>query len=99
MSVNLSMNILWATVGEALESPIYNFNGSCNLLLHFIVKLRKAKRLLAKGCQAGHLKGSAFTLTSDLNKNDTKFRYASENLPWTHLPGMFYLLELEREIS
>lgn len=74
MSVNLRMNVLWATEGQALESPIDNFNGSCNMLLHFIMKLRKAKRLLAKGSQAGHLKGSAFTLTLDLNENDTEFR-------------------------
>lgn len=64
------------------------------------VKLRKAKTgSWAKGSQAGHLRGSAFTLTFDLTENDTKFRYVSVNLPWTTFAGMFYLLVVEREIG
>lgn len=69
------------------------------MLLYYVVKFRKQKVMLGKNTQAGHVKGSVFTLTPDLNKNDTKLKYMSANLPWMAFAGYVLFIGSRKEIS
>lgn len=61
------------------------------MLLYYVVKSRKAESvMLGKGHQAGHVKGSVFTLTPDLNKNDTKLNTCLQTYPGWHLVCFIY---------